>query len=249
METWDELAAWWSAEVQDDPAYEGDVNPILATLMEGTRGRAIDLGCGEGQGMRFVGGNMIGTDVSMRLLERARTTAPVVKAVLPDISWLKDESLDRALSVYLLDLFADHRTFFTETARIIKPGGHLVVIINHPVFTAPDCAPFIDDDRQVLWRWGTYFEPGSSTEPAGEGRVEFFHRPLADVLTTAASAGWALEEMIERGLSKETISRIPEYVGQEHVPRLAGFRWRKPAISCQLSADSEESGTSDRLAL
>ena len=29
------------------------------------------------------------------------------------------------------------------------------------------------------------------------------------------------------GLSKETISRIPEYVGQEHVPRLAGFKWRR----------------------
>jgi ubiquinone/menaquinone biosynthesis C-methylase UbiE len=226
MNTWDDLAEWWIAEVQDDPAYDEDVHPILTHLLKGTGGTAIDLGCGEGQGMRVVGGGVIGTDLSASLLERARATAPVVQALLPDLSWAKDASFDRAFSVYLMDLIADYRTFLTEAARIIRPGGHLVVIINHPVFTAPGGAPFIDDHSELLWRWGSYFEPGSSTEPAGEGRVEFFHRPLADIVTAAAQAGWVLEEMIEQGLSKETIVRIPEYVGQEHVPRLAGFRWR-----------------------
>jgi ubiquinone/menaquinone biosynthesis C-methylase UbiE len=213
--------------VHDDPAYEGDVHPILSELLVGTSGRTIDLGCGEGQGMRLVGGEVIGTDLSAQLLRSARVTAPVVLAVLPELSWLRDASIDRAFSIYLVDLIADHDTFFAETARVIKPGGHLIVIINHPVFTAPGSAPFIDEDGQVLWRWGTYFEPGSSTEPAGEGSVEFFHRPVADLLTSAARSGWMLEEMIERGLSEETIARIPGYVGQEHVPRLAGFRWRR----------------------
>jgi ubiquinone/menaquinone biosynthesis C-methylase UbiE len=213
--------------VHDDPAYEGDVHPILSELLVGTSGRTIDLGCGEGQGMRLVGGEVIGTDLSAQLLRSARVTAPVVLAVLPELSWLRDASIDRAFSIYLVDLIADHDTFFAETARVIKPGGHLIVIINHPVFTAPGSAPFIDEDGQVLWRWGTYFEPGSSTEPAGEGSVEFFHRPVADLLTSAARSGWMLEEMIERGLSEETTARIPGYVGQEHVPRLAGFRWRR----------------------
>jgi len=227
MGTWDDLADWWTAEIQDDPAYKGDVHPILTELLEGTSGRTIDLGCGEGQGMRLVGGDVIGTDLSMPLLMRARATAPVVLAVLPDLTWIKDAALERAFSVYLVDLISDHETFFAETARIVKPGGYLAVVINHPVFTAPGSAPFIDEDGQVLWRWGTYFEPGSSSEPAGDGEVEFFHRPVADLLTAAASAGWALETMIEKGLSEETIARIPGYIGQEHVPRLAGFRWRK----------------------
>ena len=227
MGTWDDLADWWTAEVHDDPAYEGDVHPILSELLAGTSGPTIDLGCGEGQGMRLVGGAVIGTDLSMSLLDRAHATAPVVLAMLPELSWLRDASLERAFSIYLVDLISDHETFFAESARIIKPGGHLVVIINHPVFTAPGSAPFIDEGGQMLWRWGTYFEPGSSTEPAGDGVVEFFHRPVADILTVAAGAGWILEEMIERGLSEETIARIPGYVGQEHVPRLAGFRWRR----------------------
>ena len=227
MGTWDDLADWWIDEVQDDLAYEGDVYPILTELLDGTSGTAIDLGCGEGQGMRLVGGDVMGTDVSLPLLVRAHATAPVVQAVLPDLSWLRAASMDRAFSVYLVDLIDNHASFFTEAARVVKSGGHLVVIINHPVFTAPGSAPFIDGEDHVMWRWGTYFEQGSSSEPAGNGTVEFFHRPVADIVTAAATAGWVLEVMVERGLSAETIARIPEYVGQEHVPRLAGFRWRK----------------------
>ena len=64
MDTWDDLAEWWIAEVQDDPAYDEDVHPILIQLLKGTGGTTIDLGCGEGQGMRVVGGGVIGTDLS-----------------------------------------------------------------------------------------------------------------------------------------------------------------------------------------
>jgi len=138
---------------------------------------------------------------------------------------LRQDSFDVAYSIYLLDLIQDHRRFFGETARIVRRGGHLVVVINHPVYTAPGSAPFMDGDGEVLWRWGTYFEEGSSREPAGEGTIEFFHRPVDEIVSAASTAGWSLEHMVETGLSAKTIARFPEYVGQENIPRLAGFRW------------------------
>jgi hypothetical protein len=58
------------------------------------------------------------------------------------------------------------------------------------------------------------------------GEVRFFHRPMADLFNAAAAAGWKLERMIERGLSTETIARIPGYEGQEGIPRLLGVLWR-----------------------
>ena len=114
MDTWDDLAEWWIAEVRDDPAYDEDVHPILVQLLRGTGGTTIDLGCGEGQGMRVVGGRVVCTDLSAPLLKRAHGTAPVVQAVLPDLSWVKDASFDRAYSVYLMDLIVDYRAFLTE---------------------------------------------------------------------------------------------------------------------------------------
>ncbi len=228
-ESWDEIAEWWIEEVLNDPAYDDDVHPVLGALLDGTGDTAIDLGCGEGQGIRFVGGTVIGTDLAFELLRHARMNAPAVCARLPDLGWVRTDSFSLAYSVYLLDLIADYRRFFDETARIVRTGGHLVVVINHPVYTAPGSAPLMDEDREILWRWGQYFSEGSSSEPAGDATVEFHHRPLDAILSAASQSGWSLERMVERGLSAETIARFPEYIGQEHVPRLAGFRWIRRA--------------------
>jgi len=229
--SWDDIAGWWVEEVLNDPAYADDVHPVLSELLDGTGGTGIDLGCGEGQGIRLVGGTVIGTDLVFELLRHARMNAPVVQARLPDLSWVRAESFMLAYSVYLLDLIEDHQRFFDETARIVSAGGHLVVVINHPVYTAPGSAPIMDDDGEILWRWGKYFTRGSSSEPAGEATVEFHHRPLDAILSAASRSGWSLDQMVERGLSARTVARFPEYVGQEHIPRIAGFRWTKSDTS------------------
>jgi SAM-dependent methyltransferase len=187
----------------------------------------MDLGCGEGQGMRLMNRPVFGCDLSMNLLRRSDAGGRVVQTDLPDLRWLSGSSLDTAFSVYLVDLIPDHDRFFSETARVVRQGGSLIVVINHPVYTSPGSAPLLDESHEVLWRWGAYFAEGSSTEPAGEGEVEYFHRPMAELLNSAARSGWMLSRMIERGLSDETIARIPSYIGQEQIPRLLGVRWRR----------------------
>lgn len=224
---WDRLADWWINEVHNDPAYTADVDPMLLELLPEHLGMAIDLGCGEGHGMRLVGHESFGCDLSHDLLVRAGTRGRAVRTRLPDLRWLRAGSLDTAYSVYLLDLIEDHERFFAEVAHGVRQGGSLVIVINHPAYTAPDSAPLADPDGEILWRWGSYFTRGSSTESAGEGHVRFHHRPLADLLTAAASAGWKLEAMIERGLSTATIAQIPGYEGQEGIPRLLGVRWTR----------------------
>jgi SAM-dependent methyltransferase len=224
-DNWDDLADWWLREVRDDQAFASDVHPILFELLPEDLGVGMDLGCGEGQGMRLANGDVFGCDLSLELLRRAAAGGRVAQAKLPDMQWLGDAVLDTVYSVYLLDLIRDHDRFFAEIARTVKAGGCLVIVINHPVFTAPGSAPFVDEDGEILWRWGRYFLEGSSSEPAGEGQVEFFHRPMADLLNSAAGRGWSLDRVIERGLSAETIDRIPSYHGQEQVPRLLGVRW------------------------
>jgi SAM-dependent methyltransferase len=225
-ENWDDLARWWALEVANDPTYASDVHPILLELMPDEPGLVMDLGCGEGQGMRLVDHDAFGCDLSQDLLVQARASGGVVRARLPDLKWLREDALDTAFSVYLLDLIEDHQRFFAEVAHGVKAGGSLVIVINHPAYTAPGSAPLMDLEGEILWRWGSYFSRGSSTEPAGTGEVRFFHRPMADLLNAAAAAGWKLERMIERGLSTETIIRIPGYEGQEGIPRLLGVLWR-----------------------
>ena len=224
---WDDLAGWWEAEVASDPAYPADVHPLFDELLPPVRGRTIDLGCGEGQGMRLVRGSVFGVDRSRALARRALQAGPVVVGALPSLAWCRDDAFDLAYAIYLLDLVEDHERFLAETARVVADGGHLITIINHPIYTAPGASPMLDDDGEVLFRWGRYFEPGSSFEPAGHRTIEFFHRSLGDLLTSAARAGWALEHMIERGLSETTVDEMPGYAGQQGIPRLLGLRWRR----------------------
>ncbi len=225
-DNWDDIAAWWRAESAQDPSYPNDVVPLLDLLIEPTSGPLIDLGCGDGSLMRSHGGSVVGVDLSLDLARVARSTAPVVVAELPDLGFLRTDSFDGAVSVYLLDLIEDHDGFFASVARVCRPSATLAVVINHPVFTAPGSAPLLDEDGEVLWRWGDYLSLGSSMEPAGHREIRYHHRPLGTLLTSAAGHGWRLELMDERPLSEETIRSLPGYAGQQSIPRLLGMRWR-----------------------
>lgn len=226
---WDDLATWWEGEAATDPAYPSDVHPLLRDLLPEQPGRTIDLGCGEGQGMRLVGGDIVGVDRSRELARRAGAAGAAVVGELPSLAWCRTDAFDTAYAVYLVDLIEDDRTFFAETARIVRHGGDLVIVINHPAYTAPGAGPLVDGEGEVLWRWGAYFERGSSHEPAGHRTITFHHRPLDALLNAAADAGWVLRRLDERGLSEHTIDRIPGYRGQERIPRLLGARWTNGA--------------------
>ena len=86
---------------------------------------------------------------------------------------MKGVSVDGAYAVLVVEHLADHRGFFSETTRVVRPGGVLVVVTNHPVWTAPDSSPITDSDGEVLWRPGECFSSGTVDVAAGGGIVTF----------------------------------------------------------------------------
>ena len=222
---WAGHAEWWLAEIRDDPIYGLDVLPLFERLLPERDGVALDLGCGEGQVMKSVTGPVVGCDVSSDLLSLARAAGPVVRAELPDLSWLRPGSIDLAYLVLVLEHLPD-LDVFAAAARAVRRDGSLVLVMNHPAFTADGAGPILDPaDGEVLWRWGSYFEPATCPMATTGAEVTFYHRPLADVLNVAAAAGWMLDELIETGFSRAALATEPGYVGQEQMPRLLGARW------------------------
>lgn len=227
---WDTIADWWRSEVSSDPVYREDVAPMLIRLMERTSAPFLDLGCGDGQWLRWLDrevGMAIGCDRSRALLADAAATHPVALCELPSLAWLQGQTIGTAYSVFVFDLVEDIDAFFAEVGRVVASTGTLVVILNHPAFTAPGSGPFMDPDFDVFWRWGDYLERGTSLVPAGSGSLRMYHRSTGDILTSAARAGWQLEEMIETPLGSAAIERDPSYAGQESIPRFLGMRWRR----------------------
>lgn len=178
----------------------------------------LDIGCGEGRVMGVVakaGARALGIDLSHTLATLATKPVAVARArSLP----LKKNSCDGAYSVLTLEHVPDHSDFFEEAARVVKPGGSLALVMNHPVWTSPDSTPITDTDGEVLWRPGDYFSHGSTTYPAGEGSIVFHHRSLASLLNVAAEAKWSLEHVEE--------APHHELDDQAGIPRLLACRWR-----------------------
>jgi len=224
-EPWDDIAQWWVETVRHDPRDSADLLAVLDDLIVGTGGVTIDLGCGEGQVMRHLGSPIIGTDVSSRLLAIAAAAGPVVRGRLPDLGWVRSGTFDRAVCVGIVEMIEDHRRLFDEIASVVVPGGHLVVVMNHPISTAPTSEPLIDPTGEVLWRWGDYLSPGQLVQLVEQQQVVLYHRPMGELLSAAADAGWRLDRLDERAPSAQTVAWFPEYRGQEDIPTVLGCRW------------------------
>ncbi len=228
ISNWDDVATWWRSEVATDPVYLEDVAPMLDGLIGSPSGPILELGCGDGQWLRRFanhGSAVIGCDRSAKLLADAKASHPVALCALPTLSWVRGGAIDTAYSVFVLDLVQDVDAFFSEAMRVVAPGGTLVVVINHPIFTAPQSGPFMDPDLDVFWRWGDYLHPGSTVVPAGDQSVRMYHRSVSELLTAAASAEWRLDTLVEAPLGRAAIEREPSYAGQESIPRFLGARW------------------------
>jgi len=215
---------WWLSELERDPSYSSVVTPLLVEILDARPGRSyLDLGCGEGQTMRALdemGISVIGCDLDETLLPIAHKVGPVVRCELPELSWLRDVACDGAYASLVIEHLNDAATLFREAHRVVRPGGVLAIVINHPVFAAPASGPVVDpDDGEVFWRWGRYLSGGRIIEPAGETDITFYQRPLAELLNMAADAGWTLERMIERAIEQSGT------VSQDEVPRLLAARW------------------------
>ncbi len=245
---WEHLAGWWADEARSDAVFGTDVAPFTLSLIDGAgsgpdaesggdpfRRRSgtddvpwLDLGCGEGRMLRRMTRPVIGCDISHDLARLGASAAPVVRCRLPDLAWIRPGTLAGAYAVLTVEHIADLSALFESVRRVVRPEGSLVVVSNHPSFTADGSGPIIDlSDGEVLWRWGPYFETGAvPTILDGTRSVTFHHRPLGAILTTAAEAGWRLERCEERPLSTDAIAAHPGYQGQEFVPRLVGIRWR-----------------------
>lgn len=232
---WDDIADWWLAATSDGPADSDEMLAVLRDLIDPTEvglnrrseGRTLDLGCGEGQALPLLGDGAIGVDLSRRLLLRALTHAPVVRCRLPDLSWVRAGSIERAVAVGVLELLPDARGFFDQVHASVRSGGTLAVVMNHPVVTAADSEPLVDDTGEVVWRWGRYLERGSLAQPAGHRTVVLHHRPLGELLTAAADAGWHLERLVETGATTHTVATASGPRGQQHLPSILGARWRR----------------------
>lgn len=133
--------AYW-ARNQDrwDAVNGGFDEPLLTAAAIGERDRVLDVGCGAGKAARLAAGRaprgrVLGVDLSLPMLERARLTAAregVGNATFDhadaQVHSFAPAAFDVAVSRFGVMFFGDPVEAFANIGRALRPGGHLAFV-------------------------------------------------------------------------------------------------------------------------
>ncbi|MBI3050422.1 MAG: class I SAM-dependent methyltransferase [Acidobacteria bacterium] len=123
------------------------VAPAIRDVADGRRDlRILDCGCGTGYNLRALlasYGRTFGFDLTTDAMRRARASGrPLVRADMEHIPFASG-TFDLATSFDVVQSVPDDRRALAEIARILKPGGHVVLNV-----TALD---FMRGDHSDVW--------------------------------------------------------------------------------------------------
>lgn len=188
---------------------------ILSEVREGTD--LIELGCGTAYACGWVarrGGMPVGIDVSDAQLESARMFVkqfgvgfPLVRASADEVPF-DDESFDVALSEYGASTWLDPERWIPEAARLLRPGGQLVFVVNSSFLMT--CTSDDGVATPVLTR--EYFGMGRREFP-GDRTVEYC-LGHGDWIRVLQKNGFMIEDLIEVQAPAGAVGRY-EFVDSE----------------------------------
>jgi SAM-dependent methyltransferase len=229
---WDELSRKYVGPGREDweatePRWgiwrvpESEIGMLPADL----EGRdAIELGCGTAYVSSWLarrGARPVGIDNSEAQLETARryqqefgVEFPLLHGNAEEVP-LPDESFDLAISEYGASIWCDPYRWIPEAARLLRPGGELVFLVNAPmaILCGHDDETIPNGDRLLRPYFGMH-----RVEWEGEPSVEF-HLPHGKLIDLLRECGFAVEQLIEIQPPEGSTTRYP------HTPLEWARKW------------------------
>jgi ubiquinone/menaquinone biosynthesis C-methylase UbiE len=143
---WDQNAPFWVQIIRENrDKYRTELtDPAMLQAIGQPEGLAVlDAGCGEGYLSRILaskGATATGIDSSARLIDAARTQNLTDElAVSFDVGSVddlpyKNDAFDLVVCNHLFNDLRDPSKPIVEFARVLRPGGRLVILMLHPCF-------------------------------------------------------------------------------------------------------------------
>lgn len=205
---YDEFAASYDTENSGSLLNAWYERPAMVRLAGDVRGRKIlDAGCGSGPlsaELRDRGADMTGFDGSPSMIELARRRlgddASLTVADLAHPLPYADDTFDDVVSSLVLHYLEDWQPPLTELHRVLKPGGRLILSVNHPLvrpFNFPKEDYFAV--RQFSEEYDFAGQPGTLT---------YWHRPLHAMIDAFTAAGFGIASIAEPPPSPDTPAEL-----------------------------------------
>src|SRR4051794_14382935 len=215
---------WWDAEADDYQAEHGEFlgaeagdfvwcpeglreadAQLLGPTAELAGHTVLEIGAGAAQCSRWlatVGAHPVAVDLSAGQLRHARrqglasgVQVPLVQADATQLP-IRTASIDIACSAFgAVPFVADSEALHREVARVLRPGGHWVFSVNHPMRWC-----FRDDpgpDGLVVER--SYFDRSAYLEIGESGHPLYVesHRTMGDRIRELVAAGFVVTNVVE----------------------------------------------------
>jgi SAM-dependent methyltransferase len=176
------------------PVEEPTVRGLLAELPPG---RILDAACGTGRHSVWLaarGYEVVGVDASLDMLAKARAKLPGTRFEPGELTALPlpDASVDAALCALALVHVQDLHPALAELARVVRPGGKIVI---------SDVHPFL-----VALGWQAQFR----TADGGTGLVRLNRHLPSDYVQAATGAGLMLRGMYEPQLPADSAVTVAQ---------------------------------------
>lgn len=203
--------------------------------------RVLDLGCGGGHNavaLAHRGAQVTGVDGSGTLLASARALASQAGVAVDfhqrtaaQLDNFADAGWELVLSVATLHYVADVEPVVRTCARLLTPGGRLVVSVDHPM---RDCF-FDDEDEELTITPVRDYYPASVlhwTFPETDVRLQTVHRSVGAWCDIIMAAGLRLGRLVEPPAPRDVLDATWPADGAlaplRHVPQVLIIVAEKP---------------------
>lgn len=218
--------------------------------------KVLDIGCGSGHSLKWCGDHgaseLWGLDISDRQLENAGKylgdsgySPKMYCSPMEQNPGLPKGYFDVAYSIYAIGWTVDLQGTFNLIASYLKPGGVFIFSWDHPFLHC------VDVEGERLFFSGNYYETepftfykgenrqqvrcsqksGSYTIPNGGYPLTLFNRRLSDYINALATAGFAVEQVVEE-TDKSTLENDCEFTSGYYAP----FKAKKFPLSLIVKA-------------
>jgi ubiquinone/menaquinone biosynthesis C-methylase UbiE len=214
--SWGGVSDWYQEHLEGNDTYHAQViAPNLMRILDPKEGmRILDLGCGEGYFARLIhksGAHVVGADIAKPLIDGAKRQSPDIEyhvASAENLVFSKDAHFDAIICVLALQNMEKLDVVLKECARVLKPGGRSIFVLNHPAFRIPKRSSWgWDDEGKVQYRRVDGYlsssraeidmAPGKAKEKGGGEKTWSFHRSLQDHMKALANAGFVISRLEE----------------------------------------------------
>lgn len=249
---WGRVAEWYDDLVGKEGSeyHQKVVHPGVLKLLDEVKGqRVLDIACGQGVLCRLLharGANTFGIDAAQPLIEAARQHGPpgirykVLDAIELDrleFDAKRPEPFDAITCILAIQNIQPIKPVFSGAAKLLSPGGRLVVVMMHPCFRNPGETHWgWDEEKSVQYRRvDRYLLPRRQPIITNPGKRDgnytwSFHRPIGEYAKAARAAQLsidAIEEWPSHKQSQPGPRAAAENTARDEIPMFLALRFRK----------------------